>query len=433
MRLGRPAIILLTSFLIFLILAIHTVYSLLTLLFEDGGSDVISHVEIPAPNSEFLNPDSDLNLGDNPDNSNEDDPSSPLQPPASSAPLRTHRPQLIPKIIHQTYINTSIPEVWQQAQQSCIDLHEDYEYKLWTDEGSAAFIATEYPWFLETFVGYTYPIQRADAIRYFVLAHYGGVYIDLDDVCLLRSLLPLPLCPVVLLKERSNNLLARRPSANSVFQLQGCNRRLDPLLAYPAWTRRTVPTGISNDAMAAIPQHPFFLHVTSSLQKYDRSWFLPYITIMSSTGPLFLSLMWEQYMASPSNIDSGRLRILSQDDYRGHSWSFFYYNVGSSWHAWDSKLIFWMGRHWLLITTMGFVCAGMLGLAVWWAWRAIFEVRKSLGLAIVGGASNSGGGSNSNHNGIGPSSGLGFLAQLLRGGKGRRRKGDYELLERYES
>jgi hypothetical protein len=44
------------------------------------------------------------------------------------------------------------------------------------------FIATHYPWFLETFEGYKYPIQRADSIRYFVLYHYGGIYIDLDDV-----------------------------------------------------------------------------------------------------------------------------------------------------------------------------------------------------------------------------------------------------------
>jgi mannosyltransferase OCH1-like enzyme len=35
---------------------------------------------------------------------------------------------MIPKIIHQTYINTSIPEQWKSGQQSCIDLHADYEY-----------------------------------------------------------------------------------------------------------------------------------------------------------------------------------------------------------------------------------------------------------------------------------------------------------------
>lgn len=55
--------------------------------------------------------------------------------------------------------------------------------QLWTNEKSRDFIAKEYPWFLDTFDGYKYPIQRADSIRYFVLAHYGGTYIDLDDVC----------------------------------------------------------------------------------------------------------------------------------------------------------------------------------------------------------------------------------------------------------
>lgn len=53
---------------------------------------------------------------------------------------------------------------------------------MWTNEKSREFIAEEYPWFLDTFDGYKYPIQRADSIRYFVLAHYGGIYLDLDDV-----------------------------------------------------------------------------------------------------------------------------------------------------------------------------------------------------------------------------------------------------------
>lgn len=53
---------------------------------------------------------------------------------------------------------------------------------MWTDAKSRELIATEYPWFLNTFDNYSQPIQRADAIRYFVLAHFGGIYLDLDDV-----------------------------------------------------------------------------------------------------------------------------------------------------------------------------------------------------------------------------------------------------------
>lgn len=216
--------------------------------------------------------------------------------------------------------------------------------QLWTNEKSRDFIVKEYPWFLDTFDNYKYPIQRADSIRYFVLSHYGGTYIDLDD---------------------------------------GCNRRLDPLLSYPAWVRRTVPTGISNDAMGSVPQHPFFLRVIEMLQAYNRSWLLPYISVMYSTGPLFLSVIWKEYMQdNPS--ETARVRILMPDEYNKYSWSFFTHHVGNSWHGKDARLIFWvclvlpifylssltaqMGQHWLFLTVCGFLLAGVVGYIVWWAY-----------------------------------------------------------------
>lgn len=81
---------------ILVIYLVHSVYTLLTLLVENGSADAIHSAEIPAPNS----------------------------------PLIDNMPHYIPKIIHQTYINESVPEHWREAQRSCIDLHEDYEYKV---------------------------------------------------------------------------------------------------------------------------------------------------------------------------------------------------------------------------------------------------------------------------------------------------------------
>lgn len=271
---------------------VNSVWTLLTLLFIDGSEDQISRAELPAPNSGAI----------------------------------SERPRLIPKIIHQTYINESIPAHWQGPQQSCLDLHPDYEYKLWTDKKSREFIAAEYPWFLETFDGYEFPIMRADAIRYFVLAHFGGIYIDLDD---------------------------------------GCNRSLDPLLAYPAWVRRTTPTGISNDAMGAIPRHPFFLRAIDSLPEYNRNWILPYITVMGSTGPLFLSVIWRHYNSGkPKGLD--RVRVLFKDEYNNHPWSFFTHHRGSSWHGKDVHLIFWMAHHWMFLTVIGFTLGFAVLFFIWW-------------------------------------------------------------------
>ena len=257
---------------------IHEVWTLLSLLVVSGLEDAITKSELPSPNSNRVSDGS----------------------------------QMIPKIIHQTYINTSIPLVWQEAQQSCLDLHkpeDGWEYKLWTDDLMDDFIRKEYSWFLETFEGYKYPIERADAIRYFVLTHYGGIYIDLDD---------------------------------------GCNRSLEPLLAYPAWVRKTIPTGISNDVMGAVPKHPFFRKVIDELENYNRWWLLSYITVMASTGPLFLSIIWRHYSAEGLNVgdgkESGRIRILFPEEYQGKSWSFFTHHLGNSWHAADVKFIFWVSR-----------------------------------------------------------------------------------------
>ncbi|EXJ80476.1 hypothetical protein A1O1_08621 [Capronia coronata CBS 617.96] len=298
----RSLLIFLLFSIIILTLLLHSVSTLLSLLIEDASADAIHRAEIPEPNSTLLE----------------------------------SRPQLIPKIIHQTYINESIPSHWKPAQQSCIDLHPDYEYILWTDAKSHEFIAREYPWFLPTFVGYKHNIQRADAIRYFVLAYYGGIYIDLDD---------------------------------------GCMRRLDPLLSYTAWVRRTVPTGISNDVMASIPQHPFFLRVMESLKGANRSWLLPYITIMASTGPLFLSVIWKKWMGQHAHLDPetwvGRVRVLMPDEYTKHPWSFFKTYKGSSWHGKDAKLIFWMGKNWILLTALGFLVGGVVALAVWWLYTRL--------------------------------------------------------------
>lgn len=93
--------------------------------------------------------------------------------------------------------------------------------------------------------------------------------------------------------------------------------------------------------MGSVPQHPFFLRVIELLQQYDRHWLLPYITVMYSTGPLFLSVIWKEYMQDkPSEL--GRVRILMQEEYNRHSWSFFTHHTGNSWHGKDARLIFWV-------------------------------------------------------------------------------------------
>jgi mannosyltransferase OCH1-like enzyme len=95
-KMRRGTIIFLIINLLVIGFLLNAFSTLIGLLFEDGSADAIHRAEIPAPGSDLID----------------------------------NRTQLIPKIIHQTYINSSIPIQWKAGQQSCIDLHEDYEYKV---------------------------------------------------------------------------------------------------------------------------------------------------------------------------------------------------------------------------------------------------------------------------------------------------------------
>lgn len=185
---------------------------------------------------------------------------------------------------------------------------------LWTDASAREFVAEHYPWFLDTFDSYTYPIQRADAIRYFVLHHCGGIYLDLDI---------------------------------------GCLRRLDPLLVHPVILPRTIPVGVSNDLMFAEKGHPFLAQTIHNLVTFDHNWVLNYPTVMFSTGPMFLSAQYGLYSTShPFTPDhpGGEIRVLPKSLYGKNAkpeeapHSFFTHFYGSSWHADDAAFIGFLGK-----------------------------------------------------------------------------------------
>lgn len=73
---------------------VHSVSTLITLLFEDFSADAIHRSELSFGNSS----------------------------------VHENKPQLIPRIIHQTCKNDTIPVIWREAQKSCLRLHDGYKY-----------------------------------------------------------------------------------------------------------------------------------------------------------------------------------------------------------------------------------------------------------------------------------------------------------------
>ncbi|TXT07464.1 hypothetical protein VHUM_03184 [Vanrija humicola] len=216
-----------------------------------------------------------------------------------------------PRIIHQTWKSDTLPKKWQKSWRECREGMQDYEYMLWTDELSLQFVKTHYPTFLPMFEGYQYPIQRADSIRYFVLHHFGGIYMDLD---------------------------------------MGCRRRMDPLLKgdWEVILPVTKPVGVSNDLIVSSPKSDFMTQTVHGLPGFDHNWIINYPTVMFTTGPMFLSSMYAMYSARHPTTDAhphADVRILPTSLYGKNAiksqvpHSFFSHFYGSSWHDGDAGFI----------------------------------------------------------------------------------------------
>lgn len=210
---------------------------------------------------------------------------------------------LIPKIIHQVWFNMgngpTVPQKYQKMNESkmknmqptTIDENGNqksgWQYVLWNEEMALNLLETDYPWFVDYFNSYKNTICKVDAIRYFILHKYGGVYMD-QDLLIYRSIEPL--------LHDGRKLVLIRGS-----------------LGMRLWKQEF---GLNNYFMASIAGHPFFELVIQQLPLAHKSWF--HIrgsrdSVLLVTGPAFLSRCLELYTKSKieNNGDDG-IHLLPQ-------------------------------------------------------------------------------------------------------------------------
>ena len=91
----------------------------------------------------------------------------------------------IPGILFQTWKSrTTIPARYRYWRQTFIANNPGHQLILWDDADNRRFIAERFPWFVEAYDAYPAEIFRADAVRFFFLFEYGGLYADMDTECL---------------------------------------------------------------------------------------------------------------------------------------------------------------------------------------------------------------------------------------------------------
>lgn len=120
----------------------------------------------------------------------------------------------IPKKIHQIWWQGEdhLPAKFQKWQLSWKKLHPSWEYHLWTEEKMLEFVQKYEPQIFPYYSSWPLPMSRADAFRYMVLKHLGGVYIDMDIECLR---------PIDFWTEDASLLLSKTASFNSAI-FGGC-------------------------------------------------------------------------------------------------------------------------------------------------------------------------------------------------------------------
>lgn len=249
----------------------------------------------------------------------------------------------IPRIIHQTWKTREIPEHWQESQDEWKKMGKyGFQYILWTDEDNRALIKTDYPWFLKKFDDYPYPIQRADAVRYFILHKYGGVYSDLDIV----------------------------PDVDKFIHIFNAYKDSDIVLTESHRDNHFAGQIITNAFMMSKAGSNFWPHVWDMLEhpaqvnwwKKILMWFSYYFHVLMSTGPAMLSdatLTYENpkdIVVLPAGIIPSAMNQ-ENIDYDTEDASVTKTLRGSSWHTSDASF-WWNLRYigkWKTVIVLGII------------------------------------------------------------------------------
>lgn len=238
----------------------------------------------------------------------------------------------IPKLVHLTWKTKKIPDQFKKSVVSWMRTNPDWELRLWTDADNRDYIKTKYPDFLATYDGYPHNIQRADAIRYFLLRDFGGVYSDMD-IEILGSLTSF-----------FENL------RGEVFLVQSGNVSV-----------------FTNSFMASEPGAAFWDEVIDRLMNPVIPWFCltKHFVVMYSTGPLMLN-----DVAKKTNQVIG---ILPRNIFMPYSISDDLYMIKpgamlrnlneGSWNSLDSMLLNFIFRHGISI---GFFLLSLVAITIYW-------------------------------------------------------------------
>jgi inositol phosphorylceramide mannosyltransferase catalytic subunit len=190
---------------------------------------------------------------------------------------------LVPKNLWQTYKSKTLPKPAFDAQQTWLSLNPEYSYFFFDDADIENYLKKEWPSeFLDFYHALPIGAMKADLWRYLILTTEGGIYSDIDSICIqpIHSWLPD-------MRTSNHNVL--------LIDLD------DDFSLFCQWT------------IACTPHHPAMQYVCNYvLQTWKKRGGFPKnsdgtINVMASTGPAIFTAAIKSYLNEPSKLKACKI------------------------------------------------------------------------------------------------------------------------------
>lgn len=219
----------------------------------------------------------------------------------------------IPKIIHQTYSTSHLPQKLERNIANIRKLNPDWQYRFYSDEDILDYLEENCSWALEYYlrISKRYGAARADLFRYLLLYREGGVYLDI--------------------KSSASKPFSQVLRADDRFILSHWRNRPDD--KYPGWG---IHKEIVSEAgefqqwfIVSVPEHPFLRKVIEevcrNITHYDpREFGVGRKGTLRLTGPIAYTRAISEVLAS------GEYRITDAEEELGLSYSIYHTGTESS-------------------------------------------------------------------------------------------------------
>ena len=194
-------------------------------------------------------------------------------------------------------INKSkIPKKYKKNSKSWILNNKGWKYILWNSAMIDTFLFSYYPDLLPYYKKFDLMIMKIDFIKYVILYHYGGIYCDIDTICL----------------KDINPLLKYYSNANVILTEVPPFTNFERLIISISGNLNYNTKYLNNGIILSKKKHPFWMKVINNIIK--KKYFYPKIfyaaNVFEKTGPLMLVNLYIRYKKLYPDIKTAKYYFL---------------------------------------------------------------------------------------------------------------------------